>query len=42
MQKSDMTKFKGTRRLVSDLEHGDYTFLVIAKLPGVSGGTTNY
>ena len=42
MQKSDMTKFKGARRLVTDLEHGDYTFLVIAKLPGVSGDTTAY
>jgi hypothetical protein len=42
MQKSDMTKFKGARRIVIDLEHGDYTYFVIAKLPGVSGDTTAF
>jgi protocatechuate 3,4-dioxygenase beta subunit len=41
MQKSDMTKFKGARRIVTDLEHGDYTFLVIAKLPGIIHDTNS-
>jgi hypothetical protein len=42
MQKSDMTKFKGSKRILTDLEKGDYTFLVIAKLPGVSSDTNAF
>ena len=42
MQKSDMSKFKGARRIVTDLEHGDYTFLIIAKLPGINKETNEF
>jgi len=42
MQKSEMSKFKGSRRLLTHLEHGDYTFMVIAKLPGVSHDTSGF
>jgi len=37
-----MTKFKGSKRILTDLEKGDYTFLVIAKLPGVSSDTNAF
>lgn len=42
MQSSDMAKFKGAKRILTDLEHGDYTFLVIAKLPGISSETNAF
>lgn len=37
-----MSKFKGARRIVTDLEHGDYTFLIIAKLPGINKETNEF
>lgn len=39
MSRSDMTKFKGSKRIFAELERGDYTFIVVAKMPAVSGET---
>lgn len=39
LSKSDISKFKGSKRIFADLERGDYTFVVVAKVPGVSGPT---
>lgn len=35
IRRADLTKYKGSKRILTDLEPGDYTFLVIAKLPAV-------
>ena len=42
LRKSDITKFKGSKRILTTLEPGDYTFLVIAKLPAVNTVTSKY
>jgi len=39
LSKSDISKFKGSKKIFAELEKGDYTFLVVAKLPGVNRDT---
>jgi hypothetical protein len=34
MRKVDTTLYKGSKKLITELEEGDYTFKVIAKHPG--------
>lgn len=36
---AEMTKYKGSKRIFVELEQGDYTFKVVAKVPGVDAKT---
>lgn len=35
LAKSDISKFKGSKKIFAELERGDYTFMVVAKVPAV-------
>lgn len=35
MSNDDLPKFKGAKRIITELEQGEYMFKVIAKHPGV-------
>jgi hypothetical protein len=39
MSKSDLSKYKGSKKIFAELEPGDYTFVVVAKVPGVDQHT---
>ena len=39
LSKSDLSKFKGSKKIFAELEPGDYTFVIAAKVPGVEGPT---
>lgn len=39
LSKSDVSKFKGSKKVFAELEKGDYTFLVVARLPAVNRDT---
>jgi hypothetical protein len=37
--KVDITKYKGAKRIMVEIEPGDYTFKIVAKIPGATKET---
>ncbi len=38
----DLTKYRGTKKVYAEMEPGDYTFKVVAKVPGQSRETRQW